>query len=139
MVLNGHDHTHEVIPITVELPFGTDAPSVARQFLATHAVSLPESLHEDAKLLVTEIVSNAVRHGAPFVTMQIRNDPFGVAVLISDEGPDLPQLPERRPDLEATSGRGMLIVDAVASRWGVTPKPANDGKTVWFELASPPS
>ncbi len=52
-------------------------------------------------------------------------------VEVADHDPALPV--QQHPPAEAVTGRGLLIVDALATRWGV--EPAADGKTVWFELA----
>ncbi|MDQ0990649.1 anti-sigma regulatory factor (Ser/Thr protein kinase) [Streptomyces sp. V3I7] len=91
-----------------------------------------------AELALTELVANVVRHvpgrrcRTCFLLM-----PGGVRVEVAD-GCSL--LPVRAPrDSLADGGRGLLLVEAVTDRWGVTPRPGGRGKTVWFECWSPQS
>lgn len=88
---------------------------------------------EDAELLVSELVTNVMRHTpatCAYVGMMASDDTIRVEVTDSSLAP-----PERRvhPDLGEPGGLGLGIVDAIATRWGVVP--SVDGKTVWFELA----
>ena len=101
-------------PVVIDLPFGADAPSLARKFVDAHASGLPEDLRDDAKLLVSELVTNAIRYGEPTITVQVGFDPPGLSVAVTDRGHHLPALPDSRPDLSAPSGRGLTIVAAVA-------------------------
>jgi anti-sigma regulatory factor (Ser/Thr protein kinase) len=81
-------------------------------------------------LLVSELVSNAIIHaGSPFeVVVSTTED--GVRVGVRDESEGLPVV--RAPDRLSPSGRGLMIVDRLASGWGVDAE--GPGKTVWFEL-----
>lgn len=119
--------------VVVSLPHDLDAPAIARQYLSTHATWLPPELLDDARLLVSELVGNAVRYGRDQITLRLRPHPPGIGVAVTDGGPDLPTLPDGRPDPTEPSGRGLLIVAAVADAWGVEPQPSG-GKTVWFDL-----
>jgi anti-sigma regulatory factor (Ser/Thr protein kinase) len=87
---------------------------------------------EDAALVVSELASNAVRHG---------RSPFTVTVTCSDDctlievGDENPRLPEFATGGKASlSGNGLHIVAGLAVRWGVKADP-EDGKTVWAELS----
>ena len=118
-----------------ELPFTPEAPSRARAFLGERAAGLPEPVVSTAALLVSELVSNAVRHGAPNICLQVRVDPDRLVVAVRDGGWHLPVAPGA--DLGRTSGRGLLITSALADAWGVVADDAatgGRGKTVWFEL-----
>lgn len=90
-----------------------------------------------AELIVAELAANAVRHG--FVTgrdfeLRLDTPPGLVRVEVSDAlGERLPPQHPSIPPAGAESGYGLLLVDALASRWGVTPR-APVGKTVWAEL-----
>lgn len=91
-----------------------------------------------AGLALTELLTSIVRHvpgrrcGICFLL------PSGaVRVEVSDGCPRL-TVPGRA-DILADSGRGLLLVEAVTDRWGVTPCPTGGGKTVWFECVVKPA
>ncbi|WP_210593956.1 SpoIIE family protein phosphatase [Streptomyces sp. GESEQ-35] len=103
---------------------------------------LPEwglaALLDDLELLITEVVTNALIHADTEVDVRLRGYPDHLRVEVRDSDPRPPVLlanlgPGEVGDAEAESGRGMLIVDALASSWGSSP--AGRGKTTWFELA----
>ncbi len=83
--------------------------------------------------LVGELLANAVRHGQDGVQLRIGQLDDTLRVEVRDDGPDLPRLSRAGPDQE--SGRGLVLVDAMARRWGVDRDP-DGGKTVWFELSA---
>ena len=89
---------------------------------------------DDARLLVSELVGNAVRHGRDEIVLRLRPHPPGIGVAVTDHGDDMPTLPDGRPDPTVPSGRGLLIVATLASRWGVEKDESGVGKTVWFDL-----
>lgn len=81
-------------------------------------------------LLVSEVVSNAVRHaGTPF-ELTVAVDEAQVKVTVVDNDADgRPEVQEQDP--EATSGRGLYIVEQLATSWGARSVEGN-GKAVWF-------
>ena len=87
---------------------------------------------DDAALLVTELASNALRHGGPGVDLWVRPaDGDGLRVeLVDGHATSLPVV--RTPGPDAEGGRGLLIVSALARSWGTERLSA--GKCVWFEL-----
>jgi hypothetical protein len=87
---------------------------------------------EDAALVVSELATNAVRHaGSPFqVSLARRGDT--VRVSVHDAGDGSPASRSASP--AATDGRGLALVAAVSSSWGVDP--VADGKIVWADLAA---
>ena len=87
---------------------------------------------ETARLLVSELVANAVTHAETGVTLQLDLSPERLRVEVRDEADGEPRA--RRPRHDDPTGRGLMIVEALADRWGVEPTPP--GKTVWFELGS---
>lgn len=96
-----------------------------------------EALLDDMELLVTEVVTNALVHADTDVDVRLRGYPDHIRVEVRDSNPSPPIImanlgPGDTGDAEAESGRGMLIVDALASAWGSSP--AGRGKTTWFEL-----
>jgi serine phosphatase RsbU (regulator of sigma subunit) len=88
---------------------------------------------DTATLLVSELVTNAVRHGAPPCILAIRFGDDGDTVEISVTDGD-PRLPVVRPQDElAEDGRGFLLVDVLSADWGVRPVDGV-GKATWFSL-----
>lgn len=86
---------------------------------------------DDAAIVVTELVTNALLHGAPPAQLVVRVDTAGnVRVEVSDASTVLPV--RVRQDRESMTGRGLKLVEASAERWGVQRQPV--GKTVWAEL-----
>lgn len=84
-----------------------------------------------AALLVSELVTNALRYGAQPMRMVAKHTEAGLRIEVHDgRGGEPPRLRPAQPD--STTGRGMMIVDALAARWGWS-EFAGD-KQVWFEL-----
>ncbi|MEU8874513.1 SpoIIE family protein phosphatase [Streptomyces javensis] len=94
---------------------------------------------EKMELLVSETVTNALIHAATDVHVCARgySDCVRVEVRDSDVHPARQETSPLQDDDPAESGRGLLIVDALADRWGNSP--SGRGKTVWFEVAAEPS
>lgn len=119
----------------IVLPEGVDAPASARRFVAERAPDLAADLSEDAQLLVSELVTNATRYGEPDVTLRVWVHPDGIDVAVSDGGDAVvPAVGAVWPAGEQTFGRGLLLVEALASSWGVVLSVPPPGKSVWFEL-----
>jgi anti-sigma regulatory factor (Ser/Thr protein kinase) len=112
------------------LPFTVNAAALAREALRIHAAKLPAATVEDAALLASELVTNAVRHGRPPVKLGISVASEHLIVSVIDTSPELPKVVAAAPS--STGGRGLHIVDSVADMWGV--EPDSDGKVVWFRL-----
>jgi anti-sigma regulatory factor (Ser/Thr protein kinase) len=122
---------------SLDLPFDKYAPRAARRFVAGYSRSLPGELADDAALLVSELVTNAVRHGGPELTVRVHVEPTALGVAVQDHGTAAPSPRTGPPDASSPTGRGLLLVDSVSSEWGVTPSDPPPGKTVWFRLARP--
>jgi anti-sigma regulatory factor (Ser/Thr protein kinase) len=119
--------------VELRLPAAPTAPAEARAVVEAIGSDLPEPVLVDAKLLLTELVANAIKHasrGTQAVIVRITRNHF-VRVEVLDSGPMFKPDP-RPPGTGAGSGRGLFFVDAVANAWGVEPDEA--GKKVWFEL-----
>lgn len=101
------------------------------------AWGVDEEAAATAALLVSELVTNAVRHArAPRgreIGLHLTLDARCLRIEVSDAGSGQPVTHQPGPDNE--SGRGMSIVAALAERHGVCPRPHGIGKTVWAELA----
>jgi two-component sensor histidine kinase len=90
----------------------------------------------DVLICVSELVTNAVRHAQTDIEVSLsRSDEGTVHVEVRDESPELPVA---QPfSTVASTGRGLHMVDALSSRWGLRREGA--GKVVWFEIdAAPP-
>lgn len=86
-----------------------------------------------ASLLVSELVTNAVLHAASAVELTVRRQQGQVRVEVADASAKAPQ--RRTYKEEATTGRGLEMVELLAERWGVDTT-ASGGKTVWFEVSA---
>jgi anti-sigma regulatory factor (Ser/Thr protein kinase) len=111
-------------PTTITLPFSPTSAKVARQRLCQWLVSLTSNQErlEDCRLVLSELVGNAVRHARPLedgtVKVAWMPDDGGVEIAVTDGGAvgdphkvDAPQ--------SAVSGRGLAVVEALAHRWWV--------------------
>jgi anti-sigma regulatory factor (Ser/Thr protein kinase) len=111
-------------------PFARSARE-ARQLVARTLVGdLPDLFRETALVLTSELVTNAVRHGVGPVAVRVAWEDGEVRVEVDDHSPALPVA--RDVDGDALSGRGLQLVEALSSEWGV--RPDGTGKTVWFTL-----
>jgi anti-sigma regulatory factor (Ser/Thr protein kinase) len=119
---------------SLALPVTSVAARLARRHMATIGASWPADLRDIALLLSSELVTNALRYGnGGGICLTVRQTPHVVRVEVQDANPAAPQL-SRNLDGTAERGRGLHIVDSLATRWGHTPSADPAGKTVWFEL-----
>ncbi|MEU5702613.1 ATP-binding protein [Streptomyces aurantiacus] len=118
----------------VPLPSRPESAATARrltQVVVLRQWGLSPKMTEDAVLLVSELVGNAVRHtGARVFGLRMRRRRGWIRVEVRDPSRGLPCLmPVQEMDV---SGRGLFLVDKLADRWGVDLLPR--GKTAWFEM-----
>lgn len=107
-----------------------DVPRV-RRFVRSSLAGEPESLVADTELVVTELATNAALHGEPPITVRASQLGSTVRVEVEDAGRAMPVPLQQRTD--AMTGRGLSLVAALASSWGV--EPGATGKIVWAELS----
>lgn len=114
------------------LPCDSSAAGTARRTLVAEcrAAGLDHAATESAELLVSEVVTNAVVHGRSEVRLRVCAGPAMVRVEVGDDNSRRPAHVDADP--AALDGRGLTIVDLVASRWGV--EDDGVGKVVWFEV-----
>ena len=117
--------------VTLQLEHAVGAPRQARRFVVSTLAEWGLShLADDVGLLVSELVTNVVRHTDAGAIMRISRAQRHLRCSVIDAGGHLPQL--RHPSPTDQSGRGLLLVEAIASSWGST---ATEGRTeVWFEV-----
>jgi DNA-binding NarL/FixJ family response regulator len=109
------------------------SPSVARQFVNdTLRKWSCDSIIDDALLVVSELVTNAVTHAASTCRLVLRLAPGVLRIEVADNGTGSPE--PQSLDLQRASGRGLMIVSAMSTAWGIDPV-EGEGKSVWAELA----
>ncbi|WP_091124639.1 ATP-binding protein [Nocardioides terrae] len=129
--LPGHpDDAHRV---DISLAFVPQAAAQARSMVRAEGSDVRPDLAADAELLTSEVVSNAVMHGAPPLSLSVLAADGQLIVEVSDGSDDLPRFPAGDADPDAVGGRGLRIVQMLASAWGI--HTTTRGKTVWFRLA----
>lgn len=113
-----------------ELTRSPGSAGIARELVNAHTAMLGCQRREDATLLVSELVNNALMHGIGAIWLRIDVESDGVRVEVSDQG-NVAVAPSPTPG--AHGGWGLRIVDELADDWGVL-----DGSTrVWFRLTQP--
>jgi anti-sigma regulatory factor (Ser/Thr protein kinase) len=121
-----------------DLPATLQGPGAARHAVATLLRGWRrEALIDDAQLVVSELVTNAILHapGQDSVELELVAHAERLRITVTDRSTLRPVVAEPHP--ERPRGRGMRIVDSLAIRWGVDDDQEN-GKRVWVELELPP-
>lgn len=123
----------DVTPVVeIDLPLDARAAGEARAFLRQAACTEHQaSVIEDAELLVSELVSNGLRHAAPPLRLRVRCDGGARLIVSVSDGSHTDVTPRAAAD-SAESGRGLTLVDYISDDWGV--ENTEDGKVVWFSL-----
>ncbi|RAO29597.1 hypothetical protein PSN13_04795 [Micromonospora saelicesensis] len=127
----------------VRLPADRRTPAAARAVVRSVLTeSHLDELANEALLLTTELTTNAVEHARTELDIEVVADEIGLTVTVSDFAPgsgDELTVGDRNDSTEinevSVRGRGLLLVDHFASRWGTTYLPT--GKGVWFRLDRP--
>jgi DNA-binding transcriptional MerR regulator len=119
--------------LDVHLAADEQAPGAARRAIEPLAGSLSDEALFNLRLLVSELVSNSVRHaglrGEAALRLRVRVEPDRVHVEVRDDGRFDWRYPP--PSRDGEGGRGLPLVAALALRWGLT---FDGGTTAWFEL-----
>jgi anti-sigma regulatory factor (Ser/Thr protein kinase) len=121
--------------IDIELAAKADSVAQARARLDALRGSVKDHVLDDLRLLVSEVVTNSVRHAGlgprDAVGVRVVAGPERVRAEVVDPGPGF-EPPKRDPTAGAGSGWGLFLVQRVADRWGID---RLDGHTrVWFEI-----
>jgi anti-sigma regulatory factor (Ser/Thr protein kinase) len=123
---------HDRNGLTMSLGRGPEAAAEARRAIGKLRADLDPPLMETLRLLVTELVTNSVRHtAADSMTLRIAVGRAAVLTEVADTGPGFdPECVEQAGD--DNTGWGLFLVERLASSWGV--KQDGPSKRVWFEL-----
>jgi anti-sigma regulatory factor (Ser/Thr protein kinase) len=115
------------------LPPSAETGSVARAALREllDSARVDRETRETTVLLATELVTNAVEHGHGAAYLDAAVDDHTIRLEVTDSSTVVPRPKTDVGELDER-GRGLLLIDALATRWGVQSRP--DGKTVWCEL-----
>ncbi len=120
--------------VRAELAGDLQAPGLARAAAARTMGDLPEPVRDAALLLISEVVTNAVRHGCSGpddrVRLVVGRRAVALRVEVEDPGRGVPDPADGEDDPLRESGWGLVMVDRLASRWGTDHHPSR----VWFEL-----
>lgn len=117
----------------LELPPVPMAATLAREFVRRCSSGLqPPDVIESIVLCVSELVTNAIDHAVPPFQLTVMRAPQRVRIEVADASVRLPVL--RTADAGSERGRGIFILERVATSWGVVPTRA--GKTVWAEFVT---
>lgn len=119
--------------LSLRLTPGPEAIPAARNALDGLSDLLERPIWENLRLLVTELVTNGVRHGSSRgpLTVTVAVDGALVRVEVSDCGRGFSPPEAPMPRADGSGGWGLQLVDRVATSWGVR---VNETTRVWFEL-----
>jgi anti-sigma regulatory factor (Ser/Thr protein kinase) len=113
--------------VTTNLPRSVESARTARELVNAHTTTLGPQQREDAALMVSELVTNALLHGVGSISLRVDVEAAVLRVEVSDEG-NVAVAPS--PTAGAHGGWGLRIVEELADDWGV-----REGSTkVWFRL-----
>jgi anti-sigma regulatory factor (Ser/Thr protein kinase) len=130
------------VNFSLELPRELDSAAAARHGVDQLAAELGDEQLGDVRLLVSELVTNSLRHAelAPedSITLRVAVDDAIVRVEVADPGRGF-DLEGRAEDPETVEGWGLYLVATLADRWGVDRSSTGTVNVVWFELDRAPS
>jgi anti-sigma regulatory factor (Ser/Thr protein kinase) len=111
----------------------TEGRNWARHILPEILTRQPrQDLYDDMDLVLSELISNAVRHGGGLCEAQLANTGEHLRLVAADNDPRSPAVRARR--IDQPNGRGMHLIQAIADGWGVHRHHAEAGKRVWADL-----
>ena len=126
---------HEVVArLHMQLKPGPQAAGEGRHALDRLDGSIEDAQLAELRLLVTELVTNSVRHAASdrgWIMLDVDIYANSVRVQVTDRGPGFQPDPKPRPHEDRPGGWGLCLVDRLADRWGVD---RDEATAVWFEV-----
>jgi anti-sigma regulatory factor (Ser/Thr protein kinase) len=125
---------HEVVArLHLQLRPGPEAAGEGRHSLDRLDGALDAAPLSELRLLVTELLSNSVRHSGSqeWISLDVEIYSNAVRVVVTDHGPGFEPAPTPEPHTDRPGGWGLFLVDRLADRWGVE---HGNGTAVWFEV-----
>jgi anti-sigma regulatory factor (Ser/Thr protein kinase) len=123
------------VELDLNLPPRAEAAAYARHSLEDLDRDLQPEVRESLRLLVSELVTNSVRHGdlsaSDRIRLRLADRGDRIRVEVTDPGDGFDSRPVPAPDPESPSGWGLFLVSRIADRWGTF---GDTPTTVWFEL-----
>ena len=114
------------------MPCDASSVGAARRLVRGELARFGDQEFTDAAaLLISELVTNAIVHGRTDVALHAAVGQGVFRAEVSDGNPTMPI--RRRPTGLSGTGRGLQLIDQIATRWGVTK--SGSGKTIWVELS----
>ena len=129
-------HITDTGRLHLKLKTGPEAAREGRHALERLTDSIPEAQFQALRLLVTELLTNSIRHGASgsrngWISLDVEVQPDAVRAVVTDPGPGFEPPDCPRPHSDRPGGWGLCLVDRLADRWGVARR---DRTEVWFEM-----
>lgn len=116
--------------IDKDFPPRPESAPAARSFVLSAVMTGHEDSDGRLAALVSELATNAILHARTSFNVKVEQDDSIIRVSVSDQNPATPV--KKSFGSTQPTGRGLLIVESFADRWGVSPR--GNGKTVWFEI-----
>lgn len=137
MTLYADDHVRPAEHGTdwLALPVAPAAAGLARRFVTRCLTSADPDVVDVLVLLTSELVANAVLHGLAPIRLQLHQQSGILRVEVRDAGRPFTARAVAAWSPTEESGRGLPLLDALATSWGSHTTPHVTGKTLWFELA----
>ena len=122
-----------VSPNVFPLPCGVNSPLLARRYVEQFAADRALDGATGALcVIVSELVTNAIVHGAPPIELALRYEDGEVTIEVSDGDPNIENVRLRAPGQVDPGGRGLRVIASLADRWGT--RPSQSGKVVWATM-----
>ena len=124
--------------LELNLPADETAPAAARRQVAESGVVVQNRL-PDALLLISELVTNAVKHGSSdggSIDLKVQADPGLLRVEVEADGAGFTPPADTDLVVPQSGGMGLRLLRSLADRWGIDPSPGTLRTVVWFEFES---
>jgi anti-sigma regulatory factor (Ser/Thr protein kinase) len=119
--------------MVLTLPYDAASPLLARRFVEQYAAERSlDGATPVLAMIASELVTNAIVHGAAPVELSLRYEDGAVTIEVSDGDSRTDAVQPREPDRAGPGGRGLGIVAFLADRWGTRSLPS--GKAVWVTV-----